>query len=176
MEEIENKYKKIKVNIKRTKKIEEMVYEDDKNKNPNILVYGIGEEDEGEIELINIMSSVRWMITDYVTMRRYIERNKVEDIPKNIENIVVYNKTEYFEEVKLYKNTGKRIEYVDFMDKEEIDEMIEEMIENKNINEYNTRGESVLMKACMIKNENIEYLIERTDKEVKYKIVHILNY
>ncbi len=170
MEDIENNYKKIKVNIKKTIKIEEIVYENDKNnKNPNIIVYGIGEKDE-EIELINIMSSVRWMITDYETMCRYIKNNRVEDIPKNIENIVVYNKTEYFEEVKLYKNTGKRIEYVDFMDKEEIDEMIEEMIENKNINEYNTRGESVLMKACMIKNENIEYLIENTEKEIKYKI------
>lgn len=170
MEDIENKYKKIKVNIKKTIKIEEIVYEDDKNKNPNILIYGIGEGDEGEIEIINIMSSVRWMITDYETMCRYIKRNKVEDIPKNIENIVVYNKTPYFEEVKKYKNTGKRIEYVDFMDKEEIDEMIEEMIENREINECNTRGESVLMKACMIKNDNIEYLIERTDKEIKYKI------
>lgn len=173
MEDIENNYKKIKVNIKKTIKIEEIVYENDKNnKNPNIIVYGIGEKDE-EIELINIMSSVRWMITDYRTMCKYIKNNRVDEIPKNIENIVVYNKTQYFEEVKLYKNTKKKIEFVDFMvneDDNEIDKMIEEMIENKEINECNTRGESVLMKACMINNENIEYLIERTDKEVKYKI------
>ncbi len=175
MEDIENNYKKIKVNIKKTIKIEEIVYDNDNdknnknNKNPNIIVYGIGEKDE-EIELINIMSSVRWMITDYRTMRRYIKNNRVDEIPINIENIVVYNMTEYCEEIKLYKNIKKKIEFVDFMDNEEIDDMIEEMIKNNEINECNTRGESVLMKACLMNNENIEYLIERTDKEIKYKI------
>ena len=99
----------------------------------NVLIYR-NEYGDGE-ELINILSSIRIMITTELT----IYNDKYRKLPKNIEYVIV--------EGKIY-DVREEFEMMNFMKKESFKEYIEEEMRKGRINESNKNGETLLLMAC----------------------------
>lgn len=114
-------------------------------KDGNVLVYSINRREDNDYgDLINMMSSVRIIVSDYITMTMIYR-----EIPSNIERIIV--------DKKEYKN--ERYELMEFMEEKEIIEYVME-IENKYndsdiYNDNNENGKNILYYVCNIGREEL---------------------
>jgi len=77
-----------------------------------------------KIEYNNIYSTVRTIITNKSAIN-----NKWDEIPEYIENVIIEN--------RIYKNNKDKFDYIKFNDKEKINQIIDELIENENFERTN---------------------------------------
>jgi hypothetical protein len=77
-----------------------------------------------KIEYNNIYSTVRTIITNKSAIN-----NKWNEIPEYIENVIIEN--------RIYKNNKDKFDYIKFNDKEKINQIIDELIENENFERTN---------------------------------------
>ena len=107
---------------------------------PNVLIYR-NDYGEGD-EFINIYRSVRIMMTTRYT----INEDKYKKLPENVDYVIVEN--------RIYEVKDEN-DMINFMTSLRAEEYIRNMMEGEIDNEINRKGETLLMKACEWKKEEL---------------------